>query len=202
VKAKSFNFFLTRFILLGTFSVLALPSVSLGARATVTAGCTDSFKCPGGTGFVDDLSGSGGFGVTAQTRITRGDIVHWHFDAGEIHTVTSQPSLGSGFASSCGTGEMFDSGFLFTPEGVFERSFSKPGSCAYYCQAHGVQTMQGEVMVADCPAGGCAPTTTVQTTTTTTTTRPLRPTTTTRPCERIDRRSGRTFERCRPGSGR
>jgi plastocyanin len=149
--------------MLGLSLVFGLPSISSGATVNVTAGCTDPVKCANGVGFVDDLTGVGGSGVLAPTALVAGDTVHWHLDAGGVHTITSQAAPGAGAAAPCGTGDSFDSGFLFAPTAVFDRVFPTPGTCSYFCLAHGAGQMQGTLTI----AGGGGVTTTIGTVTTT-----------------------------------
>lgn len=158
-------------LIFGLSLFLALPSVSLGATATVTAGCPGP-QCLGeGLGFVDDASGTGGFATRARTTVNVGDTVRWHWEAGGPHTAAAQPGLGSNIASPCGTGDNFSSGLLLPTRRTFEHTFAAAGTCAYFCQVHSAAFMQGEVIVA-------GPTTTVTTSSTTTTSRPATTTTT------------------------
>lgn len=126
------------FLIFGLAMVGGLPSITMAATASVTAGCTDTAKCVGGAGFVDDATGVGGSGVVATTTITAGDTVHWHVGT-SAHTATSEAALGSITAAPCGTGDSFDSGFsgpLFFPGGTYDHAFATAGTCNYYCQIH------------------------------------------------------------------
>jgi len=104
---------------------------------------------PADMGFVDCTSSTGGNLVTAMTTISVGDTVTWTMRS-TPHTVTSQTALGTGGTgpTTCGTGDIFDSGIAnsFTVGFVFSHTFNTPGTCVYFCIMHPT-TMQGQVQV-------------------------------------------------------
>ncbi len=63
-----------------------------------------------------------------------GDTVEWVWDAG-IHSSTS----------AAGQDESWDSGNQSAPGGLFDYTFSVPGTYAYYCDIHGVDNGDGTV---------------------------------------------------------
>ena len=226
MKSRVHGFLIAGFLIFGLSGIMSLPSVGFGAIAGVTVGCADIVKCPGGIGFVDDRTGAGPDVLSEATNISIGDTVHWHWEAGGFHSVTSQAALGSNAAAPCATGDSFNSGILPAPGSTFDHTFITGGSCTYFCQVHGV-LMQWQVNVgkislpsstltATTSTTSMPTTTTVSittttntttttlfptTTTTTTTTTVGRTTTTVRRCGNGDHGNGRGSERCRRGLG-
>lgn len=143
------------------------------AGAQLTASVTMNSDANGNY-FHDVASNTGASNSPAMTALTAGGTVTWTNSSG-VHSVVSEPALGSGANAACGTGDNFDSGIIATPAATYPHTFNTPGSCAYYCSVH-LAPMQGVVTVS--PAA--TTTTTVATTTTTlATTTTTAPTTTT-----------------------
>ena len=159
MESRYNKFLFSGFLMLGLSLVLGFPYISLGATANVTVGCTTA-QCGGGIGFVDDASGTGGFAGRAATSIATTDTVHWHWEAGGIHTVSS----GATAPGPCGTGDTFDTGILPAPGSVFDHTFNTAGTCSYFCNVHSAGLMAGDVNV-----GGGGTTQPVPTTTTSST---------------------------------
>lgn len=80
--------------------------------------------------------------ANAPTNVSVGDTVQWIFnDNGVVHTVTS--------GANRRADGLFDSGNLST--GIFEYTFTSPGTFEYYCRPH--FGMQSEVVVAPSTGG-------------------------------------------------
>lgn len=83
-------------------------------------------------------------GPITDPVIDVGDTVHWVFDTA-FHSVTSV----------AGSGEVYDSGVLFSAGATFDHTFFQAGTFAYYCIIHGFDNGDGT-------AGGMAGVVTVR----------------------------------------
>lgn len=120
------------------FAILTLVLASVACGSSPTSGGPPP---PGGSVTTIPI-GDNSYG-SANLSVVAGTPVRWENGGLTAHTATSSTGL---WDSGTLTASYTSGGYTYTG-GSYQRTFTTPGTYAYYCAYHGAQGMQGTITV-------------------------------------------------------